>query len=256
MAQRRKLNPRELKPYAKQVAVFGKFSGEREADTSLAESVKSFGIIEEITVLPDNTILCGHRRAAAAIKAGIEKIPAKVVELDEAESFRLWCESNNSRQMTHEERARWVECHMEVRRIAKKNGEPVPDTRPEEAVGWSRKTAGRARAAVKAIDQAEEEGNEEAAEYIRQSLAESPAKGERAAREVLNPDLPKPENPLTNEQQAKALLKAGNSKLGEARSALYAACLKMGDRGTMLKSSLDRHLDDVVRMIDQESKRL
>lgn len=56
--------------------------------TELSESIKSNGILQNLTVVETETagvyrVIIGHRRLQAAMKAGMESVPCAVVEMDE-----------------------------------------------------------------------------------------------------------------------------------------------------------------------------
>jgi ParB family chromosome partitioning protein len=56
--------------------------------TELMESIKVRGVLQNLTVVPipdtgDYKVVIGHRRLAAAVKAGLEELPCAVVEMDE-----------------------------------------------------------------------------------------------------------------------------------------------------------------------------
>lgn len=58
--------------------------------TELSDSIKSFGIMQNLTVVPNEssrlynyTVIIGHRRLAAAKLAGLETVPCKIADMDE-----------------------------------------------------------------------------------------------------------------------------------------------------------------------------
>lgn len=57
--------------------------------TELAESIKTRGIMQNLTAVPNidggngYTIVIGHRRLAAAKLAGLKEVPCAIVEMDE-----------------------------------------------------------------------------------------------------------------------------------------------------------------------------
>lgn len=58
-------------------------------DDALVESVRTLGVLSDLHVYPTLTglaVLSGHRRLAAALKAGVETVPALVVAVDGEES--------------------------------------------------------------------------------------------------------------------------------------------------------------------------
>jgi ParB family chromosome partitioning protein len=53
--------------------------------SELVESIREFGILEPLVVSPDKggyIVVCGHRRVAAAKKAGLKECPVVVRETD------------------------------------------------------------------------------------------------------------------------------------------------------------------------------
>lgn len=71
---------------------------ENEDFQSLTESIKNFGVISPLIVRPLDTggyeIISGHRRKAACEKAGIEKVPAFVREMDRDAAIIALVDSN------------------------------------------------------------------------------------------------------------------------------------------------------------------
>lgn len=71
--------------------------------TELTESIKKNGIMQNLTVIPSliegkYIALIGHRRLAAAAKAGIEEVPCKVVkDLEKKEQVAIMLEENMQR---------------------------------------------------------------------------------------------------------------------------------------------------------------
>lgn len=53
--------------------------------SELTESIKTFGVLQNLTVVPGEeegqyTVVCGHRRLAAALKAGLKELPCQIIE--------------------------------------------------------------------------------------------------------------------------------------------------------------------------------
>lgn len=90
-----KLHPFENHPY--------KVQDNKEME-SLAESIKSHGVVSPIIVRPlENTtdeyeILSGHRRVMASRKAGITEVPALIVSLDRDAAAIVLVDSNLHRE--------------------------------------------------------------------------------------------------------------------------------------------------------------
>lgn len=74
--------------------------------TELAESIKANGILQNLTVVPNNddwddksdfTVVIGHRRLAAAKQAGLTELPCAVVEMSEKEQLSTMLTENMQR---------------------------------------------------------------------------------------------------------------------------------------------------------------
>lgn len=77
---------------------------EDAAMQELAESIRSYGIMEPILVRPDSKrqgeyeIIAGHRRNCAAGLAGLKEVPVRIEELDDDTASVLMVDSNNKRE--------------------------------------------------------------------------------------------------------------------------------------------------------------
>jgi len=149
------------------------------------------------------TVISGHRRRAAAIKIGMSAVPVILVDCPNSdEQLNLLIESNRQREKNKEQLAREFKALTEVKELLakqrKKQGRPKKTAKPaktdtkkhaqkfpqdnsetrnatarDEAakeVGMSRPTAEKAAAVVDEIDAAEEEGDQERADELRDSL--------------------------------------------------------------------------------------
>lgn len=71
--------------------------------SELAESIKTNGILQNLTVVPNNdnwddfTVIIGHRRLAAAKQAGLTELPCAVVEMTEKEQLSTMLTENMQR---------------------------------------------------------------------------------------------------------------------------------------------------------------
>ena len=76
--------------------------------TTLADSIREFGVKEPIVVTLDGFILSGHRRFAAAKLAGLKEVPVRREDIrrSDPEFFRLLREYNRQREKTLDERLR------------------------------------------------------------------------------------------------------------------------------------------------------
>lgn len=115
--------------------------------SELAESIKSTGIMQNLTVIhggpgvPDGkdgyTVIIGHRRRAAAIKAGIDTVPCAVVEMDEKSQVSTMLLENMQRSdLTVYEQAQGIQMMIDL-------GESVKDI--SEKTGFSLSTIDRRR---------------------------------------------------------------------------------------------------------------
>lgn len=87
----------------------------------LVESVKTNGILSPVLVRPDNNggyeMISGHRRMHAAVKAGLDTLPAIVKELSDDESVIAMVDSNVQREeILPSERAFSLKMKMDVMR--------------------------------------------------------------------------------------------------------------------------------------------
>ncbi|WP_418616783.1 ParB/RepB/Spo0J family partition protein [Ruminococcus sp.] len=71
--------------------------------TELAESIKKNGVLQNLTVVPDDaswenfTVIIGHRRLAAAKLAGISELPCVIIEMNEKEQMSTMLTENMQR---------------------------------------------------------------------------------------------------------------------------------------------------------------
>lgn len=104
--------------------------------TELAESIKANGILQNLTVVPNNdnwddksdfTVVIGHRRLAAAKQAGLTELPCAVVEMTEKEQLSTMLTENMQRSdLTVYEEAKGCQLLLDlgdtVAEVAKKTG--------------------------------------------------------------------------------------------------------------------------------------
>lgn len=100
--------------------------------SELAESIKAKGILQNLTVVPDEetdhyTILIGHRRYHAAKLAGLTELPCAVVSMDEKEQIQTMLIENMQRSdLTVYEQAQGFQMMLDlgstVEEIAEKSG--------------------------------------------------------------------------------------------------------------------------------------
>lgn len=122
--QRRKIG--DLKPHPKQDRFFPAQS--EEADRELAADMETNGLNVPIDILPDGTILCGHRRVTAAKRLEWKEVDAIVHENladDEAAAEAFFIDDNyNRRQLTDFQRVR---CAVRRVELAKEGKVALPE---------------------------------------------------------------------------------------------------------------------------------
>ena len=64
----------------------------------LADSIKAKGVLQPLLILPDGTIVAGHRRWLAAQLAGAKEIPVTIQDLDEAAQIEAMLVENHQRK--------------------------------------------------------------------------------------------------------------------------------------------------------------
>lgn len=106
--------PDELDPHP----LNGEIYGDRgDLDESFLGSIREQGILEPVVVTPDDTIISGHRRVAAALEVGIGEVPVRVQAYD---SERLEREAlvhyNRQREKTFSQKMREAEVLEEIER--------------------------------------------------------------------------------------------------------------------------------------------
>lgn len=101
--------------------------------SELAESIKANGILQNLTVVPnddnwdDFTVIIGHRRLAAAKQAGLTELPCVVVEMSEKEQLSTMLTENMQRSdLTVYEEAKGCQLLLDlgdtVAEVAEKTG--------------------------------------------------------------------------------------------------------------------------------------
>ena len=87
--------------------------------TELTESIKSQGILQNLTVVPNEDggylVLIGNRRMEAAKQAGLEALPCAIVEMDETDQIATMLTENMHRtDLTLYEQAQGVQMMMDL----------------------------------------------------------------------------------------------------------------------------------------------
>ena len=116
--------------------------------TELTDSIRTFGVLQNLTVVPDGTdkyvCLFGHRRLAAAKKAGLKTLPCVIAEdMDEKTQVSIMLLENMQRSdLTVQEEAQGMQMMLDL-----------GDTKDEiaEKTGFSKATIDR-RLKLKKLD--------------------------------------------------------------------------------------------------------
>lgn len=88
--------------------------------TELTDSIRTFGVLQNLTVVPDGTggyiVLCGHRRLAAAEAAGLETVPCIVADnIDEKTQVSIMLLENMQRSdLTVQEEAQGFQMMLDL----------------------------------------------------------------------------------------------------------------------------------------------
>lgn len=101
--------------------------------SELAESIKANGILQNLTVVPNNdnwddfTVIIGHRRLAASKQAGLTELPCAIVEMTEKEQLSTMLTENMQRSdLTVYEEAKGCQLLLDlgdtVAEVAEKTG--------------------------------------------------------------------------------------------------------------------------------------
>ena len=99
--------------------------------TELADSIKACGVMQNLTVVPKDkdtyTVIIGHRRLAASKKAGLERVPCVVADMDKKEQISTMLLENMQRSdLTVYEQAQGFQMMMDfgesVESISEKTG--------------------------------------------------------------------------------------------------------------------------------------
>lgn len=133
-----------LRPHPLNVAIYG----DEPTDEKLIASIAAVGVLVPLTIKADGTIISGHRRHAAAIRAGWAEVPVVVVSFeDDLDERQAIIEHNRQREKTLTQRMREAEELTAIERAraryrqATSSGGNVPQltaTLPEAEKGETR----------------------------------------------------------------------------------------------------------------------
>lgn len=173
----RKVLIQDLRPHPLNYTIYGN----EEVDMELVESIKISGILTPITIKPDNTIISGHRRFAAAKEAGLTELDCHEISyIDPLDERAAIIEFNKQRVKTVSQKYKEAEQIEDIERERAKNRKAIGgeggfkdtpelahvkgETREKvaEAIGMKRSTY----EAGKKVYEAAKEGNEKAVELL------------------------------------------------------------------------------------------
>lgn len=195
-----------LKPHPRNEEIYGD-----SCDQDLIESVRRQGVTG-IVILPDGTILSGHRRVEAAQKAELIECECIVRNdlKDEWDVLEALLDYNRQRDKTTEQRVREYKAYLEVEEEwAKRRQIKLAGTRPNasdlrpnldegqentenkgrsdvlaaEKAGFKRTTARKASAVVKAADRLRKQGKKKEAKELTDTLNKSVDKAHKLAND-------------------------------------------------------------------------
>jgi|GEM_PF-4302275 len=234
-----KVDPKNLKNHILNIKLYGD-----KQDQELKKLIEENGVLEPIVVMPDNTIISGHRRNQCAKMLGLKEVPVIIRQdlTDPLEIEKTLILSNKQREKSTELKAREyqrlkeIEAEQAEKRM--KTGKTDPKVNLPEGqkkgqsrdiaakeVGMSGSTAEKASKVVEKIDELEEAGAVEEAAELRETLNKSVS---GAARKIA-PQKPKPK-PF-NEKTIDDLF----GKLVRAVDARYEAKNGRAEQGECLK---------------------
>ncbi len=98
----------KIKPSPENDKLYKPVSMDDPQTIALADSIREFGVKEPIVVTRDGFILSGHRRYAAAMLAGLKKVPVRYEDISRSDPqfVRLLREYNRQREKSLDERLR------------------------------------------------------------------------------------------------------------------------------------------------------
>ena len=156
-----------------------------QASDELVASIDEKGLLTPLLITRDYRIISGHRRWHAAQRLAMPTVPVHIFQSDdELKIQEALVEANRQRQKTNEQLGREAQLLLDIekerakRRLATKS-QPVENF--PQATGKARDHAGqqlgqsgrqieKVTKAVAAIDTLEEQGDEDAAQAVREQL--------------------------------------------------------------------------------------
>jgi len=173
-----------IRPHSLNAEIYGD-----AADKDLKDSVKKHGVITPLIITEDNVLISGHRRLDAARMAGLDTVPVTVSDLtDPLDIEEAIIQTNSQRKKTREQQGREYDRlkEIEAKRAKKRHGghdqksnrENFPelkkgrarDIAAEKAGLGSGKTAENVSKVIKYADKLKEEGRDEDAAELKDTL--------------------------------------------------------------------------------------
>lgn len=263
-------NPKELKNHLVSVETYGT----EKLDPDYIASVKARKVLAPCHILPDGTLLSGHRRRQAALVLDLPSIPVLVwtgPSLSEAEQAMLIRDFNRNREKTVEQKAREFELFTRSEAAAARermettqfnNSRISRDStgrtqfvlaggKAEEIaaahVGMSRSNARKASRVVKKIDELEAEGKADEAGKLRKALNK---KSVNAAHKEATNGEDQPETPFDAlAAEVTFVLKVAIPKILEAAIHIERK-LPPAARGRFSKHRVDQSTKTIFQLFD------
>lgn len=234
-----------------------------EADDALIESVRKKGVLTPLLITWDNRIISGHRRYDAALHVGLTDVPTTLFQSkDEFEIIEALIETNQQRVKTNEQIGREAQRLWDIEQERAKlrsgsrtdlvdncpTGSVKDDTshtgrtrdKVGEKIGTSGRKAERAKVVVDTIDDLKEEGKQQEAEELRETLnIKSVSAAHRSATE--KGYIPPPPPKLESEPEALLLPFISVKQWNDLSTSVQQAALAQ----TGKKSKFNRTNDNV-----------
>lgn len=181
-------DPKSLSPHPFNLEVY-----RDQPDDELFQSIKKHGIQDPLHILPDDTVIGGHRRLDVSMKLKLAEVPVIVRrELKKDDDIKLailnlnqYREKNmetKAREFTHREQIYAVQLREKERHRKSSTAKATPANLPESClsgeardkaaadVGLKPRTASKASQVVKEIDRASQSGDTTRATELRETL--------------------------------------------------------------------------------------
>lgn len=185
------------------------------ANHELVASIDEKGLLTPLLITRDYRIISGHRRWQAAQHLAMPTVPVHIFQSDdELKIQEALVEANRQRQKTNEQLGREAQLLLDIEKErAKRRAGTRHDLTPNlvenfpqgkardhagQQLGQSGRQIEKVTKAIAAIDTLEEQGDEDAAQAVREELEKSVHAGYKAAREALPPEPDKTPSNITH----------------------------------------------------------